>query len=75
MIGGIVISRGDNCVFENVTINGEFDVGIDINGDRNQFRNLNINVRNPIRRPIKVGRNQPCPCGSGKKFKHCHGAI
>ena len=22
----------------------------------------------------KVGRNQPCPCGSGKKFKHCHGA-
>ncbi|MEZ5691539.1 MAG: preprotein translocase subunit SecA [Rickettsiales bacterium] len=23
----------------------------------------------------KVGRNQPCPCGSGKKYKHCHGAI
>ena len=22
----------------------------------------------------KVGRNEPCPCGSGKKFKHCHGA-
>jgi preprotein translocase subunit SecA len=22
----------------------------------------------------KVGRNQPCPCGSGKKFKNCHGA-
>ena len=21
----------------------------------------------------KVGRNQPCPCGSGKKYKHCHG--
>jgi len=21
----------------------------------------------------KVGRNSPCPCGSGKKFKHCHG--
>ena len=21
-----------------------------------------------------VGRNEPCPCGSGKKFKHCHGA-
>jgi preprotein translocase subunit SecA len=21
----------------------------------------------------KVGRNQPCPCGSGRKFKHCHG--
>jgi preprotein translocase subunit SecA len=23
----------------------------------------------------KTGRNQPCPCGSGKKFKHCHGAV
>ncbi len=23
----------------------------------------------------KVGRNQPCPCGSGKKYKHCHGAL
>ena len=23
----------------------------------------------------KVGRNQPCPCGSGKKFKHCHGQV
>jgi preprotein translocase subunit SecA len=23
----------------------------------------------------KVSRNEPCPCGSGKKFKHCHGAL
>lgn len=23
--------------------------------------------------PQKVGRNDPCPCGSGKKYKHCHG--
>jgi preprotein translocase subunit SecA len=23
----------------------------------------------------KPGRNDPCPCGSGKKFKHCHGAL
>ncbi len=28
-----------------------------------------------VRRELpKVGRNDPCPCGSGKKFKHCHGA-
>ncbi len=26
------------------------------------------------RKTVKVGRNDPCPCGSGKKFKHCHGA-
>jgi len=23
----------------------------------------------------KVGRNKTCPCGSGKKFKHCHGRV
>jgi len=23
----------------------------------------------------KVSRNAPCPCGSGKKFKHCHGRV
>jgi preprotein translocase subunit SecA len=23
----------------------------------------------------KVGRNEPCPCGSGRKFKQCHGAL
>lgn len=28
----------------------------------------------PVRVEKKVGRNEPCPCGSGKKFKHCHGA-
>jgi preprotein translocase subunit SecA len=28
-----------------------------------------------IREGSKVGRNDPCPCGSGKKFKHCHGKI
>ena len=27
----------------------------------------------PIRNEEKVGRNDPCPCGSGKKYKHCHG--
>ncbi len=27
----------------------------------------------PVRVEKKVGRNDPCPCGSGKKFKHCHG--
>jgi preprotein translocase subunit SecA len=23
----------------------------------------------------KVGRNDPCPCGSGKKYKNCHGKL
>lgn len=28
-----------------------------------------------IREGVKVGRNDPCPCGSGKKYKQCHGAL
>jgi preprotein translocase subunit SecA len=28
-----------------------------------------------VRDTRKVGRNEPCPCGSGKKYKHCHGAL
>jgi preprotein translocase subunit SecA len=28
-----------------------------------------------VRAMPKVGRNEPCPCGSGRKFKHCHGAL
>jgi preprotein translocase subunit SecA len=28
-----------------------------------------------VRQDRKVGRNEPCPCGSGKKFKHCHGVL
>ncbi|HQB47294.1 MAG TPA: preprotein translocase subunit SecA [Bacteroidales bacterium] len=27
----------------------------------------------PVKVEKKVGRNEPCPCGSGKKYKHCHG--
>jgi preprotein translocase subunit SecA len=29
----------------------------------------------PVRAEPKVGRNDPCPCGSGKKYKHCHGRL
>jgi preprotein translocase subunit SecA len=41
--------------------------------------NPNGTVRAAARDPLdpsnwgKVGRNEPCPCGSGKKYKHCHG--
>ncbi|MCX5697048.1 MAG: SEC-C metal-binding domain-containing protein [Candidatus Omnitrophica bacterium] len=27
----------------------------------------------PSQSKVKVGRNDPCPCGSGKKYKKCHG--
>ena len=33
------------------------------------------NQRPYVRTDKKIGRNEPCPCGSGKKYKKCHGAI
>ncbi len=32
-------------------------------------------AQSPVRNALKVGRNDMCPCGSGKKFKHCHGKL
>lgn len=29
--------------------------------------------RQPFRKKVNIGRNDPCPCGSGKKYKNCHG--
>jgi preprotein translocase subunit SecA len=46
-------------------------------GDPNQqaaaARDTREQRREPIRAEKTVGRNDPCPCGSGKKFKNCHG--
>jgi uncharacterized protein len=33
-----------------------------------------LQVKTVRRAAPKVGRNEPCPCGSGRKYKHCHGA-
>ena len=45
--------------------------------DSNQRAAANRDTREQKREPIRaektVGRNDPCPCGSGKKFKNCHG--
>ncbi|WP_234087069.1 preprotein translocase subunit SecA [Azonexus sp. R2A61] len=32
-------------------------------------------TQQPVQNGPKVGRNDPCPCGSGKKYKHCHGKL
>jgi preprotein translocase subunit SecA len=40
----------------------------------NDYIDPSENVKQePVRVGPKVGRNDPCPCGSGKKYKHCHG--
>ena len=35
----------------------------------------NLDKINESKTEKKVGRNEKCPCGSGKKFKHCHGNV
>ena len=32
-------------------------------------------VKNPATPLTKIGRNETCPCGSGKKYKQCHGKL
>lgn len=43
-------------------------------GDQEE-RNEDEDAQPFVREDRKVGRNEPCPCGSGKKYKHCHGSI
>ncbi|MCH9029912.1 MAG: SEC-C domain-containing protein, partial [Bacteroidetes bacterium] len=42
-------------------------------GGRQQAHASRGGKAQPVRVGEKVGRNDPCPCGSGKKYKHCHG--
>lgn len=47
--------------------------GYELVGGRTTTKN---NAKRTVRRETpKVGPNDPCPCGSGKKYKHCHGAA
>jgi preprotein translocase subunit SecA len=45
-------------------------------GEANEQENEVATVQQPVvRKHRKIGRNEPCPCGSGKKYKHCHGRL
>ena len=50
----------------------------DMSNMKTQRNDLTTNGEQKARTPIhvdkKIGRNDPCPCGSGKKYKNCHGA-
>jgi preprotein translocase subunit SecA len=49
-------------------------VGAPAQGGQQQQQQRQPQKVQPVRAEPKVGRNDPCPCGSGKKFKNCHGA-
>jgi preprotein translocase subunit SecA len=46
---------------------------VGVGSDGRQQQQQAPRVHQPVRAEPKVGRNDPCPCGSGKKFKNCHG--
>ena len=61
---------------------GDLDEGGPALSDGADIQIVNVTAVNPEDRDPedettwgKVGRNEPCPCGSGKKYKHCHGAL
>lgn len=48
-------------------VRGRFDCGLSLQPPRPEADDLS--------RRVKVSRNDPCPCGSGVKYKHCHGRL
>ncbi|BAU47283.1 preprotein translocase subunit SecA [Sulfurifustis variabilis] len=46
-----------------------------VNAEAEEESEVAVAQRPMVRKQPKVGRNQPCPCGSGKKYKHCHGKL
>lgn len=61
--------RDDTSAITNPNINQgrQMQNNEDGNGQQEQVK------QEPVRVGPKVGRNDPCPCGSGKKYKSCHG--
>ena len=59
----------------NVEIQPTIDEERQRNESKKKDQKLSNSPVNPQLRNEKVPRNSPCPCGSGKKFKHCHGKI
>ena len=72
-------------LFENLLSNLKIDVtktfsrlvikeSSKVNKTEEEFIEGSNESQNPLKKE-KVSRNSPCPCGSGKKYKHCHGKI
>ncbi|MDR2872400.1 MAG: preprotein translocase subunit SecA [Xanthomonadaceae bacterium] len=55
---------------------GSGGYGADEEAEQVQRRAASLpQVTQVVREEPKIGRNDPCPCGSGKKYKHCHGRV
>jgi preprotein translocase subunit SecA len=59
---------------ERISTIKENDLGMGLrSGQQPEGEGSKRGKQQPVRVKEKVGRNEPCPCGSGKKYKHCHG--
>jgi predicted aspartyl protease len=72
LIGMDIISRGD---FSVTTSQGKtkFSFQVPSTHDTDYVKEFNQKMHTPITKEKEPGRNDPCPCGSGKKYKQCHG--
>jgi preprotein translocase subunit SecA len=65
-----LLNNFDSLIFDNMARIQSIEVKPEEESRKNNLPPLNISPEELA----KVGRNDPCPCGSGKKFKKCHGA-
>lgn len=70
LIGMDIISQGD---FSITNFNGKTIMSYRKPSLSNVDFVEQLNHGRPITKSERIGRNDPCPCGSGKKYKHCHG--
>src|SRR5260221_8039180 len=76
------IKPDDQAHIENVRTQHPSTIGVDEESAYDRNRDVAIaeaatkkKEQPTVRHTQKVGPNDPCPCGSGKKYKHCHGKL
>ncbi|HXU41835.1 MAG TPA: SEC-C metal-binding domain-containing protein, partial [Burkholderiales bacterium] len=70
------IKPDDQAHVENVqTVHPTSDAGTEMQAENGEVAVAEAPKQKPVRVSQKIGRNDPCPCGSGKKYKQCHGKL
>jgi preprotein translocase subunit SecA len=70
------IRPDDESHVENVqTVHPNSDGATQMEAENGEVAVAEAPKQRPVRAAEKIGRNDPCPCGSGKKYKHCHGKL
>lgn len=70
LVGMDIISQGD---FTITNLNRKTTMSFRIPSMESVDYVAQSNMHTPVKAVVKPGRNEPCPCGSGKKFKYCCG--